>query len=326
MSDASISSAIMMEEAAKRGIDCHIFDDRKTVLMKKNAKSWFTRGARTSLQSSIGKTIADKKHLTKKILSYYNLPTANYVQVDKVETIEDIQQLNFPVVMKPLDGNAGKGVIVGIKTFDEAKLLFIDAAKPQLFEEILTGTEYRIVCVNFQFVAAAFRKAAYVTGDGSSTVQQLIDQKNSHPWRGDGHESPLTKIKIDQLVTNYLAEQNSGLDAVPAKNVEVQLRKTVNLSTGGEPWDVTDFVCDENKRLFEQIAKVCDLNVIGIDMMCDSLQQPISNQHTAGVIEVNAAPGLRMHHYPLKGAARNVAAKIIDMVEMTYFQKTTTTE
>lgn len=319
MSDASISSAIMMEEATKRGAECHIFDDRKTVLMKKNGKSWFTRGARTSLQSSIGKTIADKKHLTKKILSYYNLPTANYVQVDKVDTIEEIKTLQFPVVMKPLDGNAGKGVIVGIKTFEEAKQYFIDAQKPQLFEEILTGTEYRIVCVNFKFTAAAFRKAAYVTGDGNSTIQQLIDQKNAHPWRGEGHESRLTRIKVDQLVTNYLAEQNYTLDSVPPKDIEVKLRKTVNLSTGGEPWDVTDLVCEENKRLFEQIATVCDLNVIGIDMMCESLEKPIAEQPTAGVIEVNAAPGLRMHHYPLQGQPRNVAGAILDMVEHTYF-------
>ncbi|MBW7944038.1 hypothetical protein H3C70_01415 [Patescibacteria group bacterium] len=319
MSDASISSAIMMEEATKRGIDCHIFDDRKTVLMKKNDKSWFTRGARTSLQSSIGKTIADKKQLTKKILSYYNLPTAKYVQVNKVEEIEQINTLKFPVVMKPLDGNAGKGVVVGIKTFEEARQYFVDAGKPQLFEEILTGTEYRIVCINFQFTAAAFRKAAFVTGDGTSTVQQLIDQKNSHPWRGEGHESKLTKIKVDQLVLGYLSEQGFDLQSVPPKDTEVKLRKTVNLSTGGEPWDVTELVCEENKRLFEQIAKVCDLNVIGIDMMCESLERPIVEQPTAGVIEVNAAPGLRMHHYPVQGQARNVAARILDMVETAYF-------
>lgn len=323
MNDASISSAIMMEEAIKRGIDCHIFDDRKTVLMKKAGKTWFTRGARTSLQSSIGKTIADKKQLTKKILSYYALPTANYVHVKKVEEIESIKELKFPVVMKPLDGNGGTGVVVGIKTFDEAKQSFIDANKPQLFEEMLTGTEYRIVCVNFKYVAAAFRKAAFVTGDGVSTIQALIDKKNEHPWRGDGHATKLTKIKVDQLVTNYLTEQGYTIDSVPADNVEVPLRRTVNLSTGGEPWDVTDLVCEENKRLFEEIARVCDLNVIGIDMMCDSLEKPILEQPTAGVIEVNAAPGLRMHHYPVQGEARNVAGAVLDMVEAAYFGQTT---
>jgi cyanophycin synthetase len=318
MNDASISSKIMMEEAEKRGATCHLFDDKKTVYMQKNGKSWYTRGARTSLQSSIGKTIADKKHLTKKILSYHDLPTAKYVQIDRVEQLDQLNQLQFPIVMKPLDGNAGKGVIVGIKTIEEAREHFVKAGKTMLFEELLTGLEYRIVCVNFKFVAATYRRAAFVTGNGHSSIQELINEKNTHPWRGEGHESFLTKIKVDDLVTSYLAEQGYDLESVPTEGTEVDLRKTVNLSTGGEPWDMTDLVCDENKRLFEHIAKVCDLNVIGIDMMCESLEKPIANQPTAGVIEVNAAPGLRMHHYPLKGQPRNVASVILDMVESAY--------
>lgn len=319
MNNASISSKIMMEEATKRGIECHLFDDNKTVLMKKNGVSWFTRGARTSLQSSIGKTIADKKHLTKKILSYYSLPTANYQVVKKAADLASLNQLRFPLVMKPLDGNGGTGVIVGLKTPAEAEEAFTSAGKTMLFEEMLTGTEYRVVCVNYKFVAASFRKAAYVTGDGQSTIQQLIDAKNSHPWRGEGHESFLTTIKPDELLQKNLAELDLTLDSVPTTGQEVTLRKTVNLSTGGEPWDVTDQVSPDNQQLFEQIAKVCDLNVIGIDMMCESLTTPISQQPTAGVIEVNAAPGLRMHHYPLQGTPRNVAAAVLNMVEDHYF-------
>lgn len=321
MSDASISSAIMIEEASQRGINCHLFDDKKTVLMTKNGQSWFTRGARTSLQSSIGKTIADKKHLTKKILSYYGLPTAKYCHVKTEADLALLAELHFPVVMKPLDGNAGKGVVVGISTPVEARAYFLAAGQPQLFEELLTGIEYRIVCVNFKFVAAAFRKAAFVTGNGQQTIQELIDQKNQHPWRGEGHESKLTKIKVDELVRKNLAEQNYDLESVPPAGSEVKLRKTVNLSTGGEPWDVTELVCPENQALFAKIAQVCDLNVIGIDMMCESLERPISDQPTAGVIEVNAAPGLRMHHYPVQGQPRNVAQVILDMVETEYFGK-----
>ncbi len=321
MNDASISSKIMMEEATKRGIECHIFDDKKTVLMKKDGVSWFTRGARTSLQSSIGKTIADKKQLTKKILLYYNLPTAKYVQVNKVDQLDTVAELSFPVVMKPLDGNGGRGVVVGIPDLESAKQAYLKSNEPMLFEELLTGTEYRITCVNYRFVAATYRKAAFVTGDGTSTVQQLIDQKNSHPWRGEGHESFLTKIKVDELVISYMQEQGFTIDSVPSKDLEVHLRKTVNLSTGGEAWDMTDEVCEENKQLFTQIAKVCDLNLIGIDMMCESLSTPIVNQPTAGVVEVNAAPGLRMHHYPIQGEPRNVASAVLDMVEAHYFPK-----
>lgn len=319
MNDASISSKIMMEEAEKRGVSCHLFDDHKTVLMSKNGVQWFTRGARTSLQSSIGKTIADKKQLTKKILSYHHLPTAKYVQINTETDLPKLSELRFPVVMKPLDGNAGRGVVVGLKNEEEAKAAFTKAQEKMLFEELLTGVEYRIVCVDFKFVAASFRKAAFVTGDGQHTIQELINEKNEHPWRGEGHESFLTKIRVDDLVTQYLTEQGYDISSVPDNGVEVALRKTVNLSTGGEPWDMTELVCDENKRLFEKIAQVCDLNVIGIDMMCEALDKPIANQPTAGVIEVNAAPGLRMHHYPIKGQPRNVAGVILDMVETKFF-------
>jgi len=319
MKDVSISSRIMTEEAGKRGIECYQFDDKKTILMKKNGVQWYTRGARTSLQSSVGKTIADKKHLTKKILSYHGLPTAQYVHVHNDSEIHLLSQLHFPVVMKPLDGNGGEGVVVGIKDEASAQSLFTAANEPMLFEELLTGLEYRVVCVNYKFVAATYRRAAFVTGNGRDTIQQLIDKKNLHPWRGEGHESFLTKIKVDDLVMSYLQEQGYTLSSIPDKECEVDLRKTVNLSTGGEPWDMTDLVCDENKMLFEQIAKVCDLNVIGIDMMCENLEEPIVKQSTAGVIEVNAAPGLRMHHYPIKGKPRNVAGYILDMVESHYF-------
>jgi len=116
-------------------------------------------------------------------------------------------------------------------------------------------------------------------------------------------------------VLTYLKEQAYGLDSIPAEGIEVYLRKTANLSSGGEAWDVTDEVCQENRNLFEKIAKVCDLNTLGIDMMCQTLKSPIEFQENAGVIEINGSPGLRMHHYPLQGKPRNIAAIILDMVE-----------
>jgi cyanophycin synthetase len=181
-----------------------------------------------------------------------------------------------------------------------------------LFEEMLRGTEYRVVCIDYTLQAVAFRKPAHVIGDGTHTIQQLIDEKNRHPWRGEGHENNLTKIIVDETVHNVLAEQQLTLDAVPTQDREVLLRKTANLSTGGEAWDVTDQVCAENKFLFEKIARVCDLSIVGIDVMCESLSTPIEQQSHAGVIEVNASPGLRMHHYPIQGKARNVAQTILE--------------
>jgi cyanophycin synthetase len=308
------SSRILYEEAQRRGITCTTFNDKETILMEKDNKSWYTRGSRTSFLSSVGTTISDLKPLTKAILNHFNLPTAKGVVIRSPEHYSLLEQLQFPVVAKPLDKTHGEGVRVGIKTAQEVQQYFEEAKEPLLCEEMLAGIEYRVVCVDYRFVATAFRKPAHVTGDGSSTIQQLIDQKNAHPWRGEGHQKNLSLIKVDDLVLELLTEQGFNLESVPAVEKEVLLRKTANLSTGGEAWDVTDDVCPENRALFEKIAKVCDLNIIGIDVMCQSLKTPIVDQPKAGVIEVNCSPGLRMHHYPIKGTPRDIAAIILDSI------------
>lgn len=308
------SSRIMYEEAQKRGITCSIFGDQQTILMEQNGKQWYVRGSRTSFQSSVGKTIADKKDLTKKILHHFNLPTAKHAVVSKSEHFSLLEKLTFPLVMKPLSERHGKGVVVGIKSINEAKEYWQAEQQKMLFEEMLVGTEYRVVCVDFKFIAAAFRKPAFVTGDGIHSIENLIMQKNEHPWRGKGHIHNLTLIEVDEMVLDYLKEQRYTLSDIPPAGTEVFLRRTANLSTGGEAWDITDEVSPENQQLFEKIARACDLNVIGIDIMCNSLATPIVEQNKAGVIEVNASPGLRMHHYPIEGKPRNVAAKILESI------------
>ena len=308
------SSRIMREEAQKRGVQCTTFGDNETILMEKNGKTWYTRGSRTSLQSSIGRTIADSKYITKKILSHFNIPTAKFVLVKKIEDLAKIKQLNFPLVMKPVRGAHGRGVIVGVKTEQEAKKYFLQAGSKVIFEEVLKGTEYRIICIDYKFVGATFRKAAFITGDGKNTIKELVKIKNQDPNRQAGHKGNLTLIEIDKVVIENLNEQKMTPNTIPVKNEEVFLRKTANLSTGGEPHDYSHLVCKENKELFSKIAKACDLNSVGIDIMCQSLETPIVDQKNVGVIEVNASPGLRMHHFPLVGKSINVASKILDMV------------
>jgi cyanophycin synthetase len=308
------SSRIIHEEAERMGIQCTLFQDKNLVLMEKNGKQWYTRGSRTSLQSSVGKTIADNKFLTKQILNHYQLPTAKGILIKKPADLAEPQQLQFPIVMKPVDEKHGKGVLVNVKTLEEATEIFNQNPRTLLCEEMLSGTEYRIVCVDFKFVAAAFRKPAHVVGDNTHSIQELIDEKNQHPWRGKGHVNNLSLIEVDDVVKNILKDQGLTLETIPIEGQEVILRKTANLSTGGEAWDVTDQVSEENRALFEKIAKVCDLNVIGIDMMCQSLEAPIVKQQQAGIIEVNASPGLRMHHFPLQGKPRNIAKIILEMV------------
>lgn len=309
------SARLLYEEALKRGISCTTFGDHQTILMQKGTNSWYTCGSRTSFQSSVGRTISNNKYLTKKILEYYHLPTANSVTVFSEDEIDRIASLKFPVVMKPISGAHGKDVIVGIKNLEEAKKYWLHYQARMIVEEMLEGTEYRILCVDYQFVAATYRKYAYVVGDGQSTIEELVKIKNQHPWRKAGHEGNLTKIDLDEVVKNNLAELSLSSTSIPKKGEEIKLRKTANLSTGGEPWDVSKEVCPENRLLFEKIAKSCDLNTIGIDIMCQSLKTPILEQKKAGVLEVNGSPGLRMHHFPLQGVAIDAAGKILDMVE-----------
>jgi cyanophycin synthetase len=282
--------------------------------MKQGRIEWFTRGSRTSIQSSVGKTIADQKNLTKLALQRHHIPTAKSVLVKNTEDIDQLDQLTYPVVMKPLDGRHGQGVYVGLNDKSQALAAYQKCQNSNvLFEETLAGTEYRIICVDYTFVAAAFRKPAFVVGDGQQTIEQLVAEKNKHPWRGEGHTSNLTKILIDDIVQENLAFQHLSPTSVPAAGQEIVLRKTANLSTGGEAWNVTNEVSQANRELFEKIARACDLRIIGIDVMCQSLQTPIVDQSQAGIIEVNASPGLRMHHYPVKGDPINVAKLILSM-------------
>lgn len=305
----------MYEAAQKRGISCTLFGDNELILMEKDNHRWFTRGSRTSFQSSVGFTIAEKKQLTKRVLQMAKLPTADYTIVKNISDLEQIKSLHFPVVVKPVAGRHGKNVFVGLQSIQEVTAAFEKNEGPVLVEEQLAGIEYRIVCIDFTFVAATYRKPAFVIGDGVHTVSELISNKNNHPWRGSGHTHPLTVITVDDVVEKNLTEQNLTLETILPKNKECQLRKTNNLSTGGEPHDVTATVHPENKKLFEKIARTVDLNVLGIDFMCETIETPIAEQSAAGVIEINASPGLRMHHFPVQGEAHDVAGTIISFCE-----------
>lgn len=317
--DLSISAKLLYEEAARQGIKCKLFSEH-LLLMSKGGKSWYTCGSRTSLQSSVGKTIADYKHLSKKIFLHHNIPTAKAVIINDRDNLKDVVRLNFPVVMKPSFGHQGKGVFVGLNSILEIKEKIttyhqVNQSYPVIIEEFLEGEkEFRIVCVDYKFVAAAYRHPAHVIGDGKSTISQLIDQKNRHHWRGEGHNTPLTTIKKNSLTQEIIQEQGLTIDSIPKKNQEILLRKTANLSTGGEARDVTEQVHSENIALFEKIARVTDLNTIGVDIKCDSLQTPVIQQKNTGVIEINVSPGLRMHHFPMSGKPINMAKIILDMI------------
>ncbi|MDH3598403.1 MAG: hypothetical protein OEU26_02050 [Candidatus Tectomicrobia bacterium] len=319
--DLTVDARLLYHEATARGVHVTILGNH-TFLMRKQGVQWYVHGSRTSLQSSIGYTVSKKKHVTKAILAQEHVPTANWVTIKTADDLDQLTRLTFPLVVKPSNGKGGRHVVVGVSTPEEVARLY-ERFEPKidkeegiflLAEEMLCGHEYRILCVDYTFVGATYRKPAHVVGDGYSSIQALVEAKNAHPWRGAGHAQPLTRLSIDDTVQAVLHAQGYTVTTVPAEGVEVYLRRTANLSMGGEPWNVTHQMCAENIALCEHIARVCDLNTIGIDLMCSSLSLPIQQQPRAGVIEINSAPALRMHHFPVHGDSINAAGKILDMV------------
>jgi cyanophycin synthetase len=180
-------------------------------------------------------------------------------------------------------------------------------------EKYITGRDFRVLVINYKFVAAALRTPAAVIGDGVHTIQQLIDIVNSDPRRGYGHEKVLTAIKVDSFTMDILSKRGYTLDTVLADKEELWLKPTANLSTGGTATDVTDYVHPTNVFMCERIARIIGLNICGIDIMADDLSVPIT-ENGGAVLEVNAAPGFRMHLDPTEGLARNVAEPVIDML------------
>ena len=182
-----------------------------------------------------------------------------------------------------------------------------------IVEKFITGYDFRALVINYKFVCAALRTPASVTGDGEHTIQWLIDETNKDPRRGYGHEKVLTQITIDQFTQKMLDDHGYTLETIPKKNELVLLKPTANLSTGGTSTDVTDEVHPANIFMFERIARIIGLDICGIDVMATDLQTPVS-ENGGAILEVNAAPGFRMHLEPAKGLARNVAEPVIDML------------
>ena len=259
--------------------------------------------------------IAANKQLTKKILSQLGMPVPQGIVVQtREEAREAAEVLGYPLAVKPIDGNQGKGVTLQISSILELDSAFACASAlgPQvLVEKYLKGRHFRILVVGQNMAAAAERIPAHVTGDGTHTVSELIEQENSNPLRGTGHEKPLTIITVDKIVVNVLAKQGLSQDTVPEKGRQVWLRQNDNLSTGGTARDVTDEIHPLQAELAVRAARAVGLDICGVDIIMQDITQPPDVQE-GGIIEVNAAPGLRMHLFPSEGMRRDVGKIIVD--------------
>ena len=311
----STSSLVM--EAENRGIPWIRLNKYSLCQLGYGANQKRIQATVTSMTSSIGVEIACDKEDTKSLLEQYEVPVPRG-EVIKSEAglLETIDKLGFPIVIKPINGNHGRGITTNIKDMETALMAFAEAKKVSrsvIVERFITGFDYRILVVNNKLVAAAKRTPAHVVGDGQSTIQQLIDEVNKDPRRGYGHEKILTQIEVDAITNKILDEKGLSLDSIIEKDRILYLKDTANLSTGGTAEDVTDIVHPYNVFMAERIAKIVGLDICGIDVMTTDITQPLPDTRGA-VLEVNAAPGFRMHLAPTSGLPRNVAAHVIDML------------
>ena len=311
------STGSIVEEAVNRDIPWIRLGTNSLVQLGYGVNQMRFQATITCKTSSIAVDIACNKEQTKKLLDAASIPVANGgICTDEEDLAEVIKKIGYPIVLKPLDGNHGKGASINVKKWEDAVEGLAYAKKYShriIVEKFITGYDFRVLIIDNKLVAAAKREPAHVKGDGHQTIQQLIDETNLDPNRGYGHENVLTQIDVDRDTTDLLEKLNYTLETVPNAGEVVYLKSTANLSTGGTSVDVTDMMHPENIFLCERISRVIGLDVCGVDIMAENLTQPLK-ENGGCILEVNAAPGFRMHLAPSEGLPRNVASPVIDML------------
>ncbi|MGB7480901.1 MAG: cyanophycin synthetase [Burkholderiaceae bacterium] len=308
------STGAIVQAAVRRGIPFRRLTEGSLVQFGWGSRQRRIQAAETDRTGAIAEAIAQDKELTKFLLSAAGVPVPNGRAVEDAEDAwTAAQEIGAPVVVKPRDGNQGKGVAVNLNSREEVIAAYAAAREigdEVIVERYLAGHDYRLLVVGDKLVAAARRTPPQVTGDGVHTIAELVQQVNRDPLRGDGHATPLTKIRLDDIARATLAKRGYTLDSVPAKGTRVVLRNNANLSTGGTATDVTDDVHPEMAARAVEAARMVGLDVCGIDVVCDNVITPLEEQG-GGIVEVNAAPGLRMHLQPSFGTGRDVGEAII---------------
>lgn len=311
------STASIIDEAIARGIPWIRLNKYSLCQLGYGCNQVRVQATVTSKTSSIGVDIAGDKEDTKFLLDQAEIPVPKG-EIIKTETglREAVDYLKYPLVIKPIDGNHGRGVTTNITNWEQALEGFHMAKKISnavIVEQYITGDDYRILLINYKLVAAAKRLPAQIVGDGVLTIDALIKKTNADPRRGYGHEKVLTYITVDDITLKLLELKGYTLDTVLAKGEVLVVKDTANLSTGGTSVDVTDIVHPHTVFMAERISRIVGLDICGIDFLTKDISKPVSEVGGA-VIEVNAGPGFRMHLAPAEGLPRNVAAPVIDML------------
>ncbi|KGK89458.1 cyanophycin synthetase [Desulfosporosinus sp. HMP52] len=315
--ELGVSTQVIVKACEERGIPVSRLNEGSLLQLGYGRNQRRIQATITDATSSIGVDIACDKEMTKKVLSEGGVPVPYGLIVrTEEEAVKAFIDMDTSVVIKPLNGNQGKGVTLQLTSIAEVRAAFKVAqtyGEWVIIEEYIEGEHFRLVVVGERLIAAAKRVPAHVIGDGQSTIEELVAQTNLDPLRGDDHEKVLTKIKIDSVVLLNLTLKDLTLESVPVKGEVVYLRDSANLSTGGIAEDVTDLVHPDNVEMAVYASKLVGLDVAGIDLVIEDIEASYRERRGC-IIEVNAAPGIRMHHFPSKGKARDVGKAIVEQV------------
>lgn len=315
--DMGPSTKAIFQAAKRKGIPVSRVGDGSILRLGYGKYTRVVQSSLTDGSSCIAVDIASDKQMTKKLLLDNNIPVPyGVVTRTEEEALQAASKVGYPLVVKPIDSNQGKGVTVNICSEDKIHAAFEEArkySKKVIVERYVGGKDYRVLVVGGRVCAVAERRPPKVTGDGVKTVSQLVEYENTNPLRGEDHEKPLTYIKLDEISLNYLKAQGISPDTVLKAGQTVELRQNGNLSTGGTAKNCTRDIHPRNAQYAVAAAKVMGLDIAGIDFSTPDISIPIDSNRGA-IIEVNAAPGLRMHLHPSEGEPINVADAILDMM------------
>ena len=313
------STQAILDEAALRDIPSIRLNEASLVQLGHGIHQRRIRATMTSQTGSLGVDIASDKKLTNRLLAATGVPVPRATVVRNAdEAVLAAERMGYPVAVKPLDGNHGRGVILNLADAEAVRDGYHLARAESrrggvVVETFLTGNDYRCLVIGGVLRAVAQRVPAHVDGDGRHSVSDLIEITNADPRRGIGHEKVLTRIKVDEEAVSYAREQGFELSDVPPRGQRIYLKRTGNMSTGGISIDRTEEIHPDNAEIAELAARVVGLDIAGIDLVCPDVSLPI-RETGGGIVEVNAAPGFRMHTNPTEGEAQYVAKPVIDLL------------
>lgn len=308
------STGSIVRAAVARGIPARRLNDRSLVQLGYGCKQHRILAAETDRTSAVAESIVQDKELTKQLLDAVGVPVPKGRPVTSAEDAwQAAQEIGVPVVIKPQDGNQGRGVACNLNTREQVLAAYAAAVEEGdeiLCEKFAHGADYRLLVIGNKLVAASRREPPQVIGDGRHTMTQLVEEANKDPRRGEDHATSLSKLRLDDIAKGVLAEQGLTVDSIPAAGQVVLIRRNANLSTGGSAADVTDLVHPEVAGRVIDAVRMVGLDIAGVDVVCQDISRPL--EHQGGIIvEINAAPGLRMHLEPSSGKGRPVGEAIV---------------